>query len=216
VRRFASRALQPAQWLMTQQTEREVDGSSDDPSYAYKPSLIGSGCQLTLRPDALEWQIGRRSGRLRYDRITAVRLSYRPVTMQSHRFIAEIWSPGHPKIQIVSVSWRSIMEQERLDKAYTGFVAELHRRIAAAGAQTRFSTGLPAATYWVGVVMFSAVLLATGALFVRAVGTVAWAATAVVGIFFLVFAYQLGTYFYRNRPGRYRPDAIPTEVLPQG
>jgi len=65
-------------------------------------------------------------------------------------------------------------------------------------------------------VMFSAVLLATGALFVRAVGTVAWAATAVVGIFFLVFAYQLGTYFYRNRPGRYRPDAIPTEVLPQG
>ena len=41
-------------------------------------------------------------------------------------------------------------------------------------------------------------------------------ATAVVGIFFLVFAYQLGTYFYRNRPGRYRPDAIPTEVLPQG
>ena len=41
------------------------------------------------------------------------------------------------------------------------------------------------------------------------------AATAVVAIFFLVFAYQLGTYFYRNRPGRYRPDAVPRDVLPK-
>ena len=40
-------------------------------------------------------------------------------------------------------------------------------------------------------------------------------AVAVVAIFFLVFAYQLGTYFYRNRPGRYRPDAIPSSVLPR-
>jgi hypothetical protein len=34
-------------------------------------------------------------------------------------------------------------------------------------------------------------------------------------VFFLVFGYQLGTYFYRNRPGRYRPDAIPPDVLPK-
>jgi hypothetical protein len=37
----------------------------------------------------------------------------------------------------------------------------------------------------------------------------------VVAIFFLVFAYQLGIYFYRNRPGRYRPGAVPTDVLPK-
>jgi len=52
-------------------------------------------------------------------------------------------------------------------------------------------------------------------LFVRAMGSVQWATTAVVGIFFLVFAYQLGNYFYRNRPGRYRADAIPADVLPR-
>ena len=90
-------------------------------------------CQFTLKPDALEWQIGRRSGRVRYDRVRAVRLSYRPVTMQTHRFITEIWSADNPKIQIVSVSWRSIMEQERLDKAYSAFVTELHRRVSARG-----------------------------------------------------------------------------------
>jgi hypothetical protein len=42
-----------------------------------------------------------------------------------------------------------------------------------------------------------------------------WAPMVVVAIFFLVFAYQLGTYFYRNRPGRYRPDAVPGDVLPK-
>ena len=191
------------------------DEPATDPAYAFKPSLMGGACQFTLRPDALEWQIGRRSGRVRYERVRAVRLSYRPVTMQTHRFITEIWSADNPKIQIVSVSWRSIMEQERLDKAYSAFVTELHRRVSAAGAATKFTTGLPLLSYWIGVVIFSGVILATGGLFLRAISSVQWAATAVVGIFFLVFAYQLGTYFYRNRPGRYRPDAIPRDVLPK-
>jgi hypothetical protein len=194
----------------------QIDGdqAAADPAYGFKPSLMGAMCQFTLKPDAMEWQIGRRSGRVPYGAVRAVRLTYRPVTMQSHRFIAEIWAADNPKIQIVSASWRSIMEQERLDVAYAGFITELHRRIAAAGAQARFSTGLPVIIYWIGVVIFGAVLLATGALVVRATAIDQWAATAVVALFFLVFAYQLGTYFYRNRPGRYRPDAIPATVLP--
>ena len=192
-----------------------ADEPSGDPTYAFKASLIGSLCQFTLKPDALEWQVGRRSGRIRYDTIRAVRLTYRPVTMQTHRFITEIWSAGSPKIQIVSVSWRSIMEQQRLDVAYAAFIIELHRRLAAAGAPARFSTGLPFATYWVGVVIFGAVLVATGGLLVRAMNFDQWAPMVVVAIFFLVFAYQLGTYFYRNRPGRYRPEEIPPDVLPK-
>ena len=192
-----------------------ADEPPGDPTYAFKASLIGSMCQFTLKPDALEWQVGGRSGRIRYDTIRAVRLTYRPVTMQSHRFITEIWSPGNPKIQIVSVSWRSIMEQQRLDAAYAAFIIELHRRLAAASAPARFSTGLPFATYWVGVVIFGAVLVATGGLLVRAMNFDQWAPMVVVAIFFLVFAYQLGTYFYRNRPGRYRPEEIPAAVLPK-
>jgi hypothetical protein len=192
-----------------------ADEPPGDPTYAFKASLIGSMCQFTLKPDALEWQIGRRSGRTRYDAIRAVRLSYRPVTMQSHRFIIEIWAPGEPKIQIVSVSWRSIMEQQRLDASYAAFIVGLHRRLAAANTPAQFSTGLPVATYWVGVVVFGAVLIATGSLVVRAMSFDRWAPMVVVGIFFLVFAYQLGTYFYRNRPGRYRPDAVPPDVLPK-
>ena len=144
-----------------------------------------------------------------------VRLSYRPVTMQSHRFITEIWSADNPKIQIASVSWRSLVEQERLDAAYSAFVAELHRRLAAAGTTARFSTGMPVAVYWIGVVVFAAVMVAMGVLIVRAMQAGQWTGAGIVGLFFVVFVYQLGNYFHRNRPGRYRPDALPANVLPR-
>jgi hypothetical protein len=186
-----------------------------DPAYAFKPSLMGATAEFVLRPDALEWSLGRRNGHIRYKHIGAVRLSYRPVSIQSHRFITEIWADGNPKIQIVSVSWRSVMEQQRLDAAYYEFITELHRRIAAAGGPARFSTGLRAPIYWIGVAASAAVIVATGTLAMRATGSGQWAAAAVVAIFFAVFAYQLGTYFYRNRPGSYRPDAIPRSVLPR-
>jgi hypothetical protein len=192
------------------------DGTAtSDPTYAFKPSLMGAMSEFTLRPDTLDWQIGRRSGRIRYNRVEAVRLSYRPVTMQSHRFLAEIWSAGNPKIQISSVSWRSMVEQERLDAAYAAFIGELHRRLAAAGAPVRLSTGLPHATYWIGLIVFAVVMAATAILTVRAMMLGQWSAAAIIGAFFAVFAYQVGNHFRRNRPGRYRADAIPPGIMPQ-
>jgi hypothetical protein len=185
-----------------------------NPVYEYKASLAGGLCRFELEPHTLHWQVGRRSGRVRYDRLRAIRLSYRPVTMQSHRFVAEIWPTGGPKIQIVSVSWRSMMDQQRLDAAYVAFIAELHRRLAVAGAATQLSTGLPVVTYWIGVAVFAAVLFATASLAIRAARSAQWSTSAVVGLFFAVFAWQIGQFFYRNRPGRYRPDAIPAELMP--
>src|SRR5882672_7394523 len=69
----------------------DASGSPEDgdPSYSYKPSLAGGPVTFWLRRDGLEWNVGRRSGVIRYDRIRWVRLSYRPATLQSHRFTAE-------------------------------------------------------------------------------------------------------------------------------
>ncbi len=63
-------------------------------SYAYKASLIGSAHRFELRDDGLSWHIGGRSGVWAYDQIAAIRLSYRPVSMQQHRFRADITSSG--------------------------------------------------------------------------------------------------------------------------
>ena len=51
-------------------------GRDDDFRYVYKPSLMGAAWELRLRPDALEWRTGRHHGRIPYDRITRIRLSF--------------------------------------------------------------------------------------------------------------------------------------------
>jgi hypothetical protein len=196
--------------------ERQTSDDAANPTYAFKPSLIGAACEFMLTPDGLHWQMGARSGRVRYERIRAVRLSYRPVTMQSRRFVTEIWSTDNPKIQIVSVSWRSLVEQARQDDAYSAFVTELHRRIAASGGAAQFTTGLPAFSYWFGVVIFAAVLISMAVMTVRTLKLGQWSVAAVIAAIFVVFVLQIGNYFRRNRPSRYRPDAIPREVLPKG
>jgi hypothetical protein len=64
--------------------------------------------------------------------------------------------------------------------------------------------------------MFVGVCLALAALTARALQIGATAGAAVVGGFLALFLWQVGTFFRRNRPGTYRADAIPAEVLPNG
>ena len=71
------------------------DGSNETISgvrYAYKASLIGAAHRFELTDGGLSWQIGGRSGVWPYAGISAIRLSYRPVSMQSRRFRADIES----------------------------------------------------------------------------------------------------------------------------
>ena len=187
-----------------------------DPVYIHKPSLMGAPWELRLRPEALEWRTGRHEGRIPYARVTRVRLSFRPVTMQTRRFLAEVWSAGGPRLSIASTSWRSMVEQAAQDQAYGAFMRELHRRIAAAGAAPAFDRGSPALLYWPGLAVFVGVVAGFAVLIVQALDIGAYGGAAVVGAFFALFAWQGGTYFRRNRPGRYRPDALPKELVPDG
>jgi hypothetical protein len=68
--------------------------------YAYKASLVGSAHQFELTDHGLSWQVGGTSGLWPYDEISAIRLSYRPVSMQSRRFRADIDRAGGGRIRI--------------------------------------------------------------------------------------------------------------------
>ena len=185
-----------------------------DPAYEYKPSLMSGPWQFWLRPDALEWRAGRHQGRVPYGRIARVRLSYRPSTMQTRRFLTEVWQPGGPKLSIASASWRSMVEQESLEAGYGAFVRELHRRIAAAGANATFTTGSPALLYWPGLAIVAGATLAIAVLAVRALLNGDWVAGALVAGFFALFGWQGATFFHRNQPGHYRPEAVPPKLVP--
>ena len=186
-----------------------------DVAYSYKSSLISAPFEFRLAPDSLHWGKGTARGRTPYRQIQRVRLGFRPMTMQNHRFVMEVWTEG-PKLTIASMSWKSMAEHERLDARYRVFVTELCRRIGAAGGQTLFQTGSPVILYWPGVVIFVGASLAIAALIVRALQAQVWSGAAFVAAFFAFFLWQAGTFFRRNRPGIFKADAIPPSVLPGG
>jgi hypothetical protein len=191
-------------------------GRDGDLRYVYKPSLMGAAWELRLRPDALEWRTGRHQGRIPYDCVTRIRLSFRPVTMQTRRFVTEIWWPGAPRLSVASTSWRSLVEQTAQDQAYGAFVRELNARVAAAGGAASFETGVPPLLYWPGVVVFVGVAAGLAVLTVHALATGAYSGAALVAGFLALFVWQSGGYFKRNRPARYRPEAPPKDLVPDG
>jgi hypothetical protein len=185
-------------------------------AYAYRPSLLGAAWEFALTGDGIDWVAGRKSGHIAFRNVRRVRMSFKPTSMQSHRFMTEVWADGAPKLEIISSSWKSMLEQERLDKPYSAFVAELHRRIALAAPSARFEQGGYPLIYWLGLIVFVAVALGLAALVVRALQADAKGGAAFIGAFLVLILWQGGNFFRRNRPGRYRPEAPPAELLPKG
>jgi hypothetical protein len=185
-------------------------------AYAYRPSVLGAPVELRLGADAIDWTAGAKSGHMALRDVRLVSMSFKPVSMQPYRFVTRIWAQGSPRLEIVSTSWRSMVEQERLDVRYAAFVRELHRRIVAAAAPARFVQGKNPWLYWPGLVLFVLVGLMLAAMVPTALKGHSIAGAAFIAAFLAILLWQGGTFFRRNKPGSYRPDALPPELLPKG
>ena len=107
-----------------------------------------------------------------------------------------------------------MVEQERLDRSYSDFVRELHRRIARAMSPTRFERGTSPLIYWPGLAIFVAVALGLAGGAVQALHAGAYAGAAFAGGFLALYLWQIENFLRRNRPGTYSPEALPKEVMP--
>lgn len=199
---------------MSLMNERPADAGGTV-SYAYRPSLLGAPREFKLTESTIDWAVGARSGRIPFSNIRRLRMSYRPMSMQSYRFVTELWAESAPKLQIVSSSWKSLVEQERLDETYSAFVRELHRRIAVVAAPVRFDQGANPLIYWPGLIVFVAVALGLAALIAHALQAGAARGAALVGGFLVLLLWQFGNFFRRNRPRVYHPDRLPADVMPR-
>ena len=183
-------------------------------SYVYKASLISSAYQFELTDSGLSWRIGRRSGVWPYADIASIRLSYRPMSMQSRRFRADIARVGGGRIAILSTTWQTVSLMAPQDQGYRAFVTELHRRMKAAGSKASLTGGIGTMTYAVAVAMLALLAIAMVGLLVRALAT-----SEFTGALFLVgmavwFAWTIGGFIKRNRPRGYSFDALPETLLP--
>ncbi len=191
-----------------------IEQAIDPTRYAYKPSLVGVASEFELRADGMEWNRAGNLVHVPYSDIRRVRLSFRPMTMQSHRFVAEIWAMGGKKLIIASASMRSMFEQTRQDAEYNAFITELHRRLVPFGHAIRFQSGSPLALYWIGAAVIVALCLAAATLIVRSLQAEAWAGAAFLAAVLGFFLWQTGGFLRRNKPRIYTPEALPPEALP--
>ncbi len=183
-------------------------------SYAYKASLIGAAHQFELTDEGLSWQAGSKSGVWPYADIAAIRLSYRPVSMQSRRFRADIESASGQRIVILSTSWQTVALMAPQDRDYRAFIAQLHVRLMQAGCKPALIGGIGPKTYAAGMVLLALVAIAIAGLLVRAIATGEWAGGLFLVGFAALFTWQIGGFVLRNRPRAYSFDRLPEALLP--
>src|SRR3984893_510686 len=109
--------------------------------YAFKPSLMGAAHQFELTDGGLSWRLAGRLGVWPYADISAIRLSYRPVTMQADRFRADIHHVKRARITVVSTSWQTAALMAAPNHDYRTFMVELHERMAKAGSKAALTGG---------------------------------------------------------------------------
>jgi hypothetical protein len=182
--------------------------------YAYKASLVGAAHQFELTGEGLNWRIAGKSGVWPYAAISAIRLSYRPVSMQSRRFRADIDGAERGRIALLSTTWQTSVLMAPQDHDYRAFIVELHRRMAAAGSNATLTGGLKRRVYAAAVVLLTLVAIAMAGLFLRAVMTGEFAGILFLAGFAALFAWQVGGFVTRNRPRTYTFDRLPQALLP--
>jgi hypothetical protein len=185
-----------------------------DLSYGYRASLVGGGRDFALTSDGLAWKVGAKSGLWPYASIAALTLSYRPVSMQSQRFRADLKNVSGERLVLLSTSWQTVALMAPQDADYRAFMLELHRRLAAAGSRVELIGGLSPLVYRAALAVVAVLAIAMTALLARALATEAYAGAAFIVGFAALFAWQIGGFIRRNRPLRYGFDALPMQLLP--
>lgn len=193
----------------------EISGeSAPDTRYVYKASLIGSAHEFKLTDAGLSWHISGKSGVWRYADIAAIRLSYKPSSMQSRRFRADLQGKDGGRIAILSTTWQTVSLMVPQDRDYRAFITELHRRMAEAGSKAALFAGIGRITYAAALAMVTLLGIAMAGLLLRAFATGEWYGALFLVGFVALFSWQIGGFIMRNRPRMYDFDHLPTTLLP--
>ncbi len=182
--------------------------------YAYRASLIGSAHHFELIDDGLSWHVGGKSAVWPVTTIASIRLSYRPMSMQSRRFRADIENANGERIAVLSTTWQTVALMAPQDRDYRAFITQLHRRLSRAGGNAALIGGLRPNVYAAAVVSLALVAFAMAGLLVRALATGEFAGALFLAGFAALFAWQIGGFIRRNRPRTYGFDDLPKDLLP--
>jgi hypothetical protein len=182
--------------------------------YVYKASLIGSAHRFELTDAGLSWHVGGRSGVWPYTEIAAIRLSYRPISMQPRRFRADIDHLRGARLAVLSTTWQTVTLMTPQDRDYRAFIVELHQRLKQAGSRAELVGGIKPVLYQAGLALLAMVAVSMTGLLIRALSTGEWSGALFLVGFAALFGCQIGGFVRRNKPQKYTFDELPEELLP--
>jgi len=197
-----------------QDSASEIAHEAPTISYAYRASLIGAAHRFELTEAGLSWHLAGRSGVWGYADIAAIRLSFRPVSMQAHRFRADLRHVDGGRITILSTSWHTAALMAPQDQTYRVFIRELHARMQAVGSRAVLTGGLSHRVYLAALALVGLLAIAMVGLLVTALAMGQFAGAAFILGFATLFAWQVGGFIRRNRPLAYTFDRLPDKLLP--
>lgn len=182
--------------------------------YAYKASLIGSAHEFELTDSGLSWQARGKSAVWPYADIVAIRLSYRPVSMQSRRYRADVEHKSGQSITILSTTWQTVTLMQPQDRDYRAFMVRLHQLVRDAGGDVALIAGIGSLTYAGGCLLLALVAIAITGLLAQAVATHEFGGALFLVGFAALFGWQMGGFVWRNKPRIYTFDSLPETLLP--
>lgn len=197
-----------------QDSATETARESAPIGYTYRASLIGAAHRFELTDSGLSWHLAGRSGVWGYADIAGIRLSFRPVSMQAHRFRADIRHVDGGRIIILSTSWQTAALMAPQDESFRVFIRALHLRMKQAGSRAVLTGGLSRQTYLAALALVALLAIAMIGLLVTALAMRQFSGAAFILGFAALFAWQVGGFIRRNRPLAYTFDALPEKLLP--
>lgn len=198
-------------WIAAKFSRAKAAADGDGVHYAYKASLAGAAHRFELQDKGLWWSVFGKSEVWTYDTIAKVNLSYRPNAMHPRRFRADVENAGGKRVKIYSTSWQTAALMLPQDHAYRAFIAGLHRRLPVSVVLTG---GIRRPLYIAGFCFIAAVLTAIAALAVRALVIGQFAGVLFLTGFAVLFVWQVGGFFRRNRPRTYTAGHLPPQLMP--
>ncbi|MFG1344287.1 hypothetical protein V5F59_05290 [Xanthobacter autotrophicus DSM 431] len=183
-------------------------------SYSYLPRLGGAGVRLTLGPGVLLFAVGAKEGRLSLADIIEVRLRFQAAKFAGTAFEMELRGRDGTQLKIGSASRTSLTAVRDQGSAYAAFVRAFHAARGGAGGECRYIGGFPAWRFRLMAVLGVATVAGLVAVIGFALSERQWNAAVLLAALSAALAWPTGQMVWRNRPVRYRPEAVPAHLLP--
>jgi hypothetical protein len=183
-------------------------------TYGHRARPYSNEAVFELREDRVAIEQGSRKGDFLFSEIAMIRLMYKPKNTTNEGYQTKIYRRDRKTASFTNLSWKSLVDVERQDEAYSTFLRRMITAAAAANPSIVLVAGLPRWMHGLVTIFGVASVAALALVTVQALMQGGWPIALLTAALASYFAWWATRYTLRNRPRSFRPEAVPAEVMP--